>query len=196
MYELQNGGLKHHPSIVHFMRYKEEDILKQLQTDPQLGFRSLMAKYMRPIYWHVRCMVVSHDDAEDITQETFVRIFKSIGNFRGDCALSSWIYRIATNEALRALNSRKDCVGIDDAGPDVFNLKADEYIDYHHASEVKLQKAIHSLPTKQQLTFNLRYYDEMEYSEIAEIIGATAITAKVNYHLAKRKIIEYMNSNE
>lgn len=91
MYELQNGGLKYHPSIVHFMRYKEEDILKQLQTDPQLGFRSLMAKYMRPVYWHVRRMVVSHDDAEDITQETFVRIFKSIGNFRGDCALSSWI---------------------------------------------------------------------------------------------------------
>ena len=175
----------------------DTDIVSALNEDAENGFRLLMAKYKEPVYWHIRRLVVAHDDAQDAAQETFVRVFRSFRQFKGGCSFSAWIYRIATNEALRMLERRRgERLSLDDPETGASNLMADEYVDYSDLEAVKLQKAILSLPTKQQLAFNLRYYDEMDYDEIAAITGSTATRVKANYHLAKEKIIQYMNSTD
>ena len=177
---------------------KDSDIIKAIQTQPEQGFRMLLQRYQQPVYWHVRRMVVAHDDAEDAMQETFLRVFRSFAQYDEHLSLAAWIFRIATNEALRILGKRKGeaQVSLDEASDDLFDLKADDYVDYSNAEAVKLQKAILALPTKQQIAFNLRYYDELSYEEIAEVAGSSAASAKTNYHLAKEKIIEYMNKND
>ena len=160
----------------------DADIVSTLKKDAESGFRLLMAKYKEAVYWHIRRLVVSHDDAQDAAQETFVRIFRSFRQFKGDCPFSVWIYRIATNEALRILERRKDeRLSLDDPEAGTSSLMA---------------KAILSLPTKQQLAFNLRYYDELGYDDIAAITSSTAANVKSNYHIAKEKIIKYMNSTD
>ena len=175
----------------------DKDIIAVVKKDTEKGFRALMAKYKEPVYWHIRRLVVSHDDAQDAAQETFVRIFRSFHQLKEDSSLQAWIYRIATNEAMRMLERHKGSkMSLDDPETGVSNLMADEYVDYSDLEAVKLQKAILSLPTKQQLAFNLRYYDEMDYDEIAAITGSTATRVKANYHLAKEKIIQYMNSTD
>lgn len=164
--------------------------------EPEKGFRCLMIKYKEAVYWHIRRLVVTHEDAQDTTQETFVRIFRSLPEFKGECSFRSWIFRIATNEALRFLDRyRNNRVSLEDSSDELNKMMADEYVDYSDLEAVKLQKAILSLPTKQQLAFNLRYYNELGYDEIAEIVGSTADSAKANYHIAKEKIIKYMNLN-
>ena len=164
--------------------------------EPEKGFRWLMTKYKEPVYWHIRRLVVAHEDAQDATQETFVRIFRSLPDFKGECSFRSWIYRIATNEALRLLNQRRnDRVPLEDSLIELNNMMADEYVDYSDLEAIRLQQAILSLPTKQQLAFNLRYYNELGYDEIAAITGSTIDSAKSNYHIAKEKIIKYMNLN-
>ncbi len=151
----------------------------------------LMDRYKEAVYWHIRRLVVSHDDAEDAAQETFIRIFRSVGRFRGDSSLKTWIYRIATNEALRTLERRREGqVAIDTPGSGVNAMPADEYTDYSDLEGVRLQKAIRSLPAGQQLVFNLRYYDELSYNEIARITEMSAASAKTSYHIAKGKIWE------
>lgn len=175
----------------------DNDIVLKIRENPEKGFRLLMAKYEAPLYWHIRRLVVLHDDAQDVAQETFVRIYRSIGQYRGDSAFSTWVYRIATNEALRCLERRKGAPqSLDDVDTSLLTMKADDYVDYDDLEAVKLQKAILSLPTKQQLAFNLRYYDELGYEEIAQIAGSNAAAVKANYHNAKEKIIAYMTSNE
>lgn len=166
-------------------------------SDAESGFRSLMAKYKSPIYWHIRRLVVSHADAQDAAQETFVRVYRSIGRHKEVKSLRAWIYRLATNEALRLLSRRREeLLPPDGPEPETERLTADEYVDYTDLEAVRLQKAILSLPDKQQVTFNLRYYDEMGYDEIAAITDSTAAGAKANYHAAKEKIIKYMNSSD
>lgn len=173
----------------------DADIVSALKENLESGFRLLMARYREPVYWHIRRLVVSHDDAQDAAQETFIRAFRSLGRFKGECSLGAWIYRIATNEALRAIERRRGGrVSLDDADAGAGRLAADGYVDYSDLEAVKLQNAILSLPTKQQLAFNLRYYDGLEYDEIAAVTGSTAASAKANYHVAKEKIIKYMNS--
>ena len=173
----------------------DKDIIAVIKRDTEKGFRALMAKYKEPVYWHIRRLVVSHDDAQDAAQETFVRIFRSFHQLREDSSLQAWIYRIATNEAMRMLERHKGSkMSLDDPETGVNAIMADEYVDYSNLEAVRLQKAILSLPTKQQLTFNLRYYDELAYDEIAAITGSTAESAKANYHIAKEKIIKYMNA--
>lgn len=173
----------------------DTDILSALNRNTESGFRLLMEKYKETVYWHIRRLVVSHDDAQDATQETFIRVFRSFRQFKGECSFGTWIYRIATHEALRILEHRRDRqIPLDDSETGTNRLTADEYVDYSDLETVKLQKAILSLPTKQQLAFNLRYYDELDYEEIAAITGSTATNVKANYHIAKEKIIKYMNS--
>ena len=142
----------------------------------------LMDSFQVPIYNYIRRLVVSHEDAEDVLQEVFIRVFRHIDQFREESSLSTWIYRIATNESLRLLNGRKD----------EGKLKASDYIDYENELAVKFQEAILSLPEKQRLVFNLRYYDELEYEEIARVLDSKVDTLKVNYHYAKEKIKEYI----
>lgn len=170
----------------------DEEVVTALKENVEVGFRMLMAMYKERVYWHIRRLVVSHDDALDATQETFLRVFRSIDSFKGRSSFSVWIYRIATNEAMRILECRKN----ETISLDGVDMMADEYIDYTDIEAVRLQKAILLLPTKQQLAFNLRYYDELEYDEIARITNSTAVNVKANYHLAKEKIIKYLKSNE
>lgn len=175
----------------------DTDIVLALKENAENGFRLLMARYKEAVYWHIRRLVVSHDDTQDAAQETFVRVFRSFSQFKGDCSFGAWIYRIATNEALRILERRRNGqLSLDDPESGANGLMADEYVDYSDLEAVKLQKAILSLPTKQQLAFNLRYYDELGYDEIATITNSTVANVKANYHVAKEKIKKYMNSTD
>lgn len=175
----------------------DKDIIQAIRDKTESGFRLLMRKYKQPIYWHIRRLVVAHDDAQDATQETFIRIFRSFNKFRADTSFRGWIFRIATNEALRLIDSRKqEQVSLEEEGDGASRIMADNYVDFSDLEAVKLQKAILALPAKQQATFNLRYYDELSYEEIAEATGSTTSAAKMNFHIAKEKIIKYMNSND
>ena len=158
----------------------------------------LMKEYREPVYWHIRRLVVSHDDALDVTQETFLRVFRAFDQFNTKYSLKTWVFHIATNEALRLLgrNQGRITVSLDEPTSEILNLKADDYFDYSDKLTVKLQQAIHALPVKQQLAFNFRYYDEMSYEEIAKVTDSTAANMKANYHIAKEKIIQFMNNNE
>ena len=179
------------------MSINDNGIIDTLKESPERGFRMLMMKYQEPLYWHIRRLVVSHDDAQDAAQETFVRIYRSFDQYRGDCSFRSWIYRIATNEALRIISKRRqEVVSLESAATGVQFIAGDNYIDYDDKVAVKLQKAILTLPPKQQLAFNLRYYDELAFDEIARIADSTPSSIKASYHVAKEKIIKYMNSND
>lgn len=179
------------------MQIDDNDIYTSMRRNPESGIRMVMQKYGEPVYWHARRLLVSHDDAQDAVQETFIKVFRSFHSLKEAKALRSWIYRIATNEALRIIERNKTprllTESIDDSATDI---AAADYTDYTDLEAVKLQKAILSLPPKQQAVFNMRYYDEMEYQQIAEAMETTVSTVKVNYHLAKEKIIKYMNSND
>jgi len=165
--------------------------------DAEQGFRMLVEAYQSPMYWHIRRMVISHEDAEDVLQETFIRIFRALSDFRAESSLQTWIYRIATNECIRFLNRRKEqAVSSEEVQEELMNkLMASEYVDYEHAMEVKFQQAILRLPEKQRLVFNLRYHDELKYEEISRITDTKVETLKANYHFAKEEIKEYMTYN-
>lgn len=180
------------------MTIDDKHIIEAIRSNPENGFRKLLTKYKEPIYWHIRRIVVVHDDAQDAAQETFVRVFRNFNSCEGSDKLRGWIFKIATNEALRMLDKRKNAtLSLDDEDTSIMgHTIADEYFDNADKVAILLQKAILSLPTKQQLAFNLRYYDEMSYNEIAEVIESTASAAKMNYHLAKDKIVKYINSND
>lgn len=175
-------------------------IAAAIGQSPERAFKLLVDSYSEPLYWHIRRIVVSHHDAEDALQETLLRIYRSLADLRQTETLRGWIYRIATNEALRLrdrLTRNGHTLSLDD--PDTtghHDAMADEYVDYSNLEAVRLQNAILSLPPKQQVTFNLRYYDNMDYEEIAQITQSSAASAKANYHHAKDRIIKYMQSND
>ena len=178
--------------------HDDRDIIKAIRKQPEQGFRQLLQRYQQPVYWYARRMVVSHADAQDVMQETFIRVFRSFGQYDEHQPLNAWLYRIATNEALRLLGKRKGMaeLSLDDTSDDLFDLKADEYVDYGNVEAVQLQKAILALPAKQQIAFNLRYYDELSYEAIAQITDSTEANVKANYHYAKEKIVNYLKTND
>ena len=179
------------------MNIKEENIREACANDPEKGFRMVVEAYQQQIYWHIRRMVVSHEDAEDILQETLIRVFKYIGDFRYESSISTWLYRIATNESLRFLNKkREEIISSEEIQEDLISkLMASEYVDYENEMTVKFQQAILRLPEKQRVVFNLRYYDDLTYEEISQITGSKVETLKANYHFAKEKIKDYMTNN-
>lgn len=173
----------------------EDRIRNAYTSNHERGFKMLMEQFQEPIYNYIRRLVVSHEDAEDILQEVFIRIFRHMDQFRSESSLSTWIYRIATNESLRLLNNRKEegVVSSEEIQEELIGkLKASDYIDYENELAVKFQEAILNLPEKQRIVFNLRYYDELEYEEISRITDTKVETLKVNYHYAKEKIKEYI----
>lgn len=173
----------------------ENKIRETCASNRGRGFKMLMDVFQEPIYNYIRRLVVSHEDAEDVLQEVFIRVFRHLDQFRSESSLSTWIYQIATNESLRLLNDRKEerNVASEEIQEELINkLQASDYIDYENELAVKFQEAILSLPEKQRLVFNLRYYDELEYEEIARILDSKVETLKVNYHYAKEKIKEYI----
>lgn len=179
------------------MKVDEDKIREACTRNPEEGFRMLVDQFQQPMYWHIRRMVVSHEDAEDVLQETFIRIFRYIGDFRSESSLSTWIYRIVTNECIRFLNKKKEeILSSEEVQEDLLNkLMASEYVDYENEMEVKFQQAVLRLPEKQRVVFNLRYYDELSYEEISKITDSKVETLKANYHFAKEKIKEFMTNN-
>lgn len=186
-------GLNYRNATMKMPMTVDENIKQAIQKNPQTAFSMLLKEYQKPVYWHIRRLVVSHDDAQDAAQETFIRIYRSSWQLAKIKSLRAWIYKIATNEALRILERRHPgSVSEENA----FDAYADEHVDLSRKAGILFQKAILSLPAKQQLAFNLRYYDEMSYEEIAEVAGTTTVGARMNYHIAKGKIVKYLNSHD
>ena len=176
----------------------DEQLLAMLKsaTDRDRGYRLLMDKYGSKLYWHIRRIVVAHEDAEDAMQETAINVFSSIDKFEQKSSLGTWLYRIATNEALRLLRRRTGFFqSIDSLGDTLVEKLEDEAGIDADATAVLFQKALLQLPTQQRLAFNLRYYDEMPYEEIAKITGKNVNTLKTNYHFAVSKIKNYLKEN-
>lgn len=157
-------------------------------------FRILLKKYKEPVYWHIRRLTINHEDAQDATQETFIRVYRSFDSYDRSRSFKAWLYRIATNEALRIISKRHPYVDLENCSEAMERL-ADEYVDYSDVEAVSMQKAIASLPLKQRLTFNLRYYDNLNYEQIAEITDSTPDGAKANWHNAKAKVCNYLKEN-
>ena len=175
----------------------DEEILKIVHLDKDKGFKCLIERFQEPLYWHIRRMLTCHEDAEDVLQETFLRVYRHLGSFKGDSKLSTWLYKIATNEVLRFIEKHKQTmVALDDLERQYAYEVQDSGSDDDTAEQlVWLQKAIRHLPEKQRLVFNLRYYDELDYEQIARILEGTPEAMKVNYHYAKDKIKEYILNN-
>jgi len=174
--------------------YNEEKVLSELRSgNPEVqkaAFGRLVSFYSEKLYWQIRKMVLSHDDANDLLQNTFIKAWLNIEMFRGDAKLSTWLYKISINECITFLNKQRSMnnISIDDA--DVFllgKLEGDEYFDGDEA-QIKLQEAILTLPEKQRLVFNMRYYDEMPYDEMSEALGTSVGSLKASYHHAVKKI--------
>tara|TARA_R110002167_G_scaffold318365_1_gene523980 strand:- start:5086 stop:5634 length:549 start_codon:yes stop_codon:yes gene_type:complete len=170
----------------------EETLVHQLKDKKtqSKAFEVLVHTYQKPLYWHIRRIVLNHDDTDDIIQNTFVKIYNNIGGFKGESKLYSWMYRIATNEALSFLKSKSRLLGLDNETLQqrmVNNLEADVYFE-GDVIQLKLQKAIASLPEKQKLVFNMKYFEALKYEEISEILDTTVGGLKASYHLAVKKI--------
>ena len=158
------------------------------------AFRELISLYKERLYWHVRKIVISHDDADDVLQNTFIKIYKNIGKFKQESKLFSWMYRIATNEAITFINKRNKERKIDISEVQeqiVSTLESDIYFSGEEIQEI-LQKAIASLPQKQQLVFNMKYFDNMKYTQISEILGTSVGALKASYFHAVKKIESYI----
>lgn len=180
------------------MAYQTPIDEKQLVADLQnpakasLAFDSMMRAYGERIYWHIRKMVANHDDASDILQNVFLKAWSNIENFRGDARLSTWLYKIAVNESLNFINKerhRSEATTEEEASFIFNNLESDPWFDGDEL-KAELHKAIARLPEKQRLVFNMRYFDEMKYDEISEILGTSVGALKASYHHAVKKIEE------
>lgn len=174
------------------MRNKNnDDSLKELlKTDLNKGFRILVETYSTRLYWHIRRLVILHEDADDALQNTFVNAWRAIGDFRSDSSLYTWLYTIATNEALALINKRKknDTVSLDDLeGYFANSLEGNTWFDGDEA-QIKLQNAILKLPEKQRVVFNLKYYEEMTYEEMSSVLKTSEGALKASYHHAVKKI--------
>jgi RNA polymerase sigma-70 factor, ECF subfamily len=171
----------------------DDDILSLLneKISYERGFRLLMQKYQEPLYRHIRRMVFNHDDADDVIQNTFIKVYRNIERFEGKSKLFTWLYRIATNEAITFLNSknRKETDTLDSTQTAHLanRLQADVFFDGDEI-QMKLQQAMAVLPDKQRAVFNLRYYDEMPYEEMSEVLETSVGALKASYHHAVKKI--------
>lgn len=178
----------------------DNDILQMFAAGKsrEEAFRMLVSKYSERLYWHIRKIVISHDDADDVLQETFVKVWKGLKGFRYDSKLFTWMYRIATNESISFLNNKKKMVfATGDDIEDILlkNLESDDYFDGDKI-EKELQKAILKLPERQRLVFNMKYFDNMKYEEISEILEVTTGALKASYHHAVNKIQESLKLSE
>lgn len=178
--------------------YNEQEIAQQLQ-DPskcRKAFEQVVKAYSEQLYWQIRRMVLSHDDANDLLQNTFIKAWSNLEYFRGDAKLSTWLYRIAFNECLNFLNRQRaqDHLSIDDTEAALVNkLESDPYFDGDETQKL-LQKAIIQLPEKQRIIFNLKYFQEMKYEEISEILGTSVGALKASYHHAVKKSKNFLKS--
>lgn len=182
------------------MNQPEEELLQQL-ADPKLkgaAFSKVIRIWQERIYWHIRKMVLLHDDANDVMQNTFMKAWSGIDSFRGESQFSTWLYRIATNETLTFLTSKrmKNLNSMEDEESVLLSqLRADSYFDGDEA-EMRLQEAILTLPEKQRLVFNMKYFDDLTYEQMEAILGTSVGALKASYHHAVKKIENYLEASE
>lgn len=174
----------------------DAELLQQFRNERtrEAGFTAIIKKYQEKLYWHVRRMVVDHDDANDVLQNVFIKVWNGLDNFREDARLFTWLYRIATNESLSFLEQkkRKSAIPLGDVEEGLSNsIKAEKDFDSKKL-EWKLQLAIQQLPGKQRVVFNLRYYDEMPYEEMSQILETSEGALKASYHHAVKKIEDFI----
>lgn len=177
----------------------DQDILDKLKNPESrnYGFNLLVREYQQRIYWHIRKMVIDHDDADDLVQDVFVKVWNNLDKFRAESGLYTWVYRIATNECLNFLRKKRQKFFIpiqDITGELSQKLESDAYIDGDEV-QLKLQKALLTLPDKQRLVFNMKYFDEMKYEDIAEITGSSVGGLKASYHHAVKKIESFLSQD-
>ncbi len=175
---------------------EEKEFIKAL-LDPKtqnIAFQKLVQQYQKPLYSHIRNIVLNHDDADDVLQNTFINVFKYLKSFKGESKLFSWMYRIATNESITFINNKaKRNVTTSEAMQTkiVENLQSDVYFDGNEI-QLKLQKAIAILPQKQQLVFKMKYFEDLKYEQISDVLGTSVGALKASYHHATKKIEEFM----
>ena len=175
------------------MKVSEEEVFIDQLKNPltrEASYRTLISTHKERLYWHIRKIVLNHEDADDVLQNTFIKVFKHIDGFNGDSKLYSWMYRIATNESINFLNKKAKQMHVDlDTlrSQRVENLMSDSFFDGDEI-QLKLQRAIVKLPHKQQLVFNMRYFDELKYEEISDILETSVGALKASYHHARKKI--------
>jgi len=177
----------HLDDITLLQQFKQPDLKEK-------AFTALVKKYQEQLYWHIRRLVVTHDDANDVLQNMFIKVWNGLGNFREDSKLYTWLYRIATNESLTFLENqkKKSVTSFDDVGESLSNkIKAESNFDANRL-EWKLQLAIQQLPEKQRIVFNLRYFDELPYDEMSKILDTTEGALKASYHHAAKKIEDFI----
>ncbi|MBD0832315.1 RNA polymerase sigma factor [Aestuariibaculum sediminum] len=178
----------------------DEDILiEQLKskTEKEQAFRTLITLYKERLYWHIRHIVKSHDDTDDVLQNTFIKIFKNIHNFNGDSKLYSWMYRIATNESITFINKnakRLQTTSEEIQQIAINNLTSDVYFEGSDI-QLKLQEAIANLPQKQQLVFNMKYFENLKFKDMADILETSEGALKASYHIASKKIEAYLTKD-
>lgn len=178
---------------------EEKELLEKLRDEEtrNYGFNLLVREYQERIYWHVQKMVIDHDDADDLVQDVFIKVWKNIDKFRADAKLYTWVYRIATNECLSFLakKKRRFFLPIHDVESELSN-KIDTNTDLDGDEiQVKLQKALLKLPNKQRIVFNMKYFEEMKYEEIAEITATSVGALKASYHHAVKKIEDILSQD-
>ncbi len=177
----------------------EETLVDKLQnkaTQAQ-AFEELVNTYKERLYWHVRRIVLNHDDADDVLQNTFIKVYKNIAGFKRESKLYSWMYRIATNESLTFLKQKSRKLGVTNEALQeqlIEELQADVYFEGDEI-QLKLQKAMATLPEKQKLVFTMKYYQEMKYEEISEVLETSVGGLKASYHLAVKKIETYLRAD-
>ena len=177
----------------------ESKLLEQLQSNQHKdsAFKELITLYKERLYWHIRHIVKSHDDTDDVLQNTFIKIYKNIHNFKGDSKLFSWMYRIATNESLTFIKQRAKQLQMSNEDIKqlaIDNLKADVYFEGNDI-QYKLQLAIATLPEKQQLVFNMKYFQDIKSKDMAQILDTSEGALKASYHIAIKKLEDYLTNN-
>jgi RNA polymerase sigma-70 factor (ECF subfamily) len=174
----------------------ENLLLEQLKSEEtrRSAFGVLAQRYGERLYWHIRKIVLVHDDADDVLQNTFIRAWENISKFRGDSQLFTWLFRIATNESITFLNStrRLQRLSAGDARQLLANLRATDSHFCANEAQERLQAAILTLPERQRMVFNMRYFDEMTYEQISEILGVSVGALKASYHFAEQKLKKYL----
>ena len=179
---------------------QEEKLFIETLINPKtqnVAFKQLVQQFQKPLYFHIRNIVLNHDDTDDVLQNTFIKVFSNLKNFKGESKLYSWIYRIATNESLTFIEQRAKKQGISNEEVQqkaIMNLESDVYFEGNEI-QLKLQKAIATLPEKQQLVFKMKYFEEMKYENMSEILDTSVGGLKANYHHAVKKIEEYLKTN-
>lgn len=179
---------------------ENEELIKRLREPSECreAFSEVIKIYTEPLYWQIRRMVQSHDDTNDLLQNTFMKAWSSLENFRGDARLSTWLYKIAINESLSFLERerKRQSVSIDQPDASAVNaIAADSYFDGDELQR-KLRVAVASLPDKQQLVFNMKYFEDMKYEDMSNILGTSVGALKASYHLAVKKIEQILSEED